>query len=232
MNKNIVIGIEGPVGSGKTSICRELLNIIPNSVLVNGGYIYRAIVYAILESGISLEELEVKADEIDIKEMMDKLNVTIDFENKETILKIGDKKILEEDLQSPLISMAVSKISGSAKNKELFLFARNLISDLKKEHIVIVAGRSLMIIYPDLDYHFFVTASVDERVRRKCIQYNVALDSEEGQKIRENVITRDDLQEKSGYYKLYDNTIVIDVTEAASVLESCDMVIKEIKELN
>ena len=232
MNKNIVIGIEGPVGSGKTSICRELLNIIPNSVLVNGGNIYRAIVYAILESGISLEELEVKADEIDIKEMMDKLNVTIDFENKETILKIGDKKILEEDLQSPLISMAVSKISGSAKNKELFLFARNLISDLKKEHIVIVAGRSLMIIYPDLDYHFFVTASVDERVRRKCIQYNVALDSEEGQKIRENVITRDDLQEKSGYYKLYDNTIVIDVTEAASVLESCDMVIKEIKELN
>ena len=116
MNKNIVIGIEGPVGSGKTSICRELLNIIPNSVLVNGGNIYRAIVYAILESGISLEELEVKADEIDIKEMMDKLNVTIDFENKETILKIGDKKILEEDLQSPLISMAVSKISGSAKN--------------------------------------------------------------------------------------------------------------------
>ena len=128
--------------------------------------------------------------------------------------------------------MAVSKISGSAKNKELFLFARNLIDDLKKEYTVIVAGRSLMIIYPDLDHHFFITASLDERVRRKCIQYNVTVDSEEGQKIRENVITRDELQEKSGYYKIYENTKVIDVTESASVLESCYMVIKEIKELN
>ena len=30
---NVVIGIEGLVGSGKTSICRELLNFIPNSII-------------------------------------------------------------------------------------------------------------------------------------------------------------------------------------------------------
>lgn len=227
--ENKVIGIEGPVGSGKTSICRCLLEKIQNSVLVNGGNIYRAIVFAIIDSGITLEELEQKAEEINIKEMMDSLNVNIGFENKETILKIGDKKILEEDLQSKEISMAVSKISGSAKNKELFLYARELIDNLKKEYNVIVAGRSLNIIYPGLDYHLFITASIDERVRRKCIQYDVDVNSEKGKEIRENVITRDVLQEKSGYYKISDNTIVIDVTNSKSVEESTEIVLSYIK---
>ena len=227
--ENKVIGIEGPVGSGKTSICRCLLEKIQNSVSVNGGNIYRAIVFAIIDSGITIEELEQKAEEINIKEMMDSLNVNIDFENKETILKIGDKKILEEDLQSREISMAVSKISGSAKNKELFLYARELIDNLKKEYNVIVAGRSLNIIYPGLDYHLFITASIDERVRRKCIQYGVDVNSEKGKEIRENVITRDDLQEKSGYYKISDNTIVIDVTNSKSVEESTEIVLSYIK---
>lgn len=229
MNKKIVIGIEGPVGSGKTSICRKLLEQKEDIVLVNGGNIYRAIVFAILKSGVTLDELEVNADSINIKEMMDKLNVTIGFENKETILKIKDKKILEEELQSPEVSMAVSKISGSVKNKELFLFARSLIDELKEKYNVIVAGRSLMIIYPNLDYHLFITASVDERVRRKCIQYNVDVNSEEGKKVRENVITRDELQEKSGYYKIYDNTIVLDLTHTKSVEESTKCVLDKIK---
>ena len=43
--KNIVIGIEGTVGAGKTSICRELLNDTENSIILHGGEIYRAIVY-------------------------------------------------------------------------------------------------------------------------------------------------------------------------------------------
>ena len=42
--EHIVIGIEGLVGAGKTSICRELIKILPNTVLLNGGNLYRAIV--------------------------------------------------------------------------------------------------------------------------------------------------------------------------------------------
>ena len=45
---NIVIGIEGYVGAGKTSICKELLNELSNSILLHGGNLYRAIVYALM----------------------------------------------------------------------------------------------------------------------------------------------------------------------------------------
>ena len=43
---NIVIGIEGLVGAGKTSICRKLIEIMPKTVLLNGGNLYRTIVDA------------------------------------------------------------------------------------------------------------------------------------------------------------------------------------------
>lgn len=47
---NIVIGIEGTVGAGKTSICRMLLDKIENSIILHGGNIYRAIVYGMSKS--------------------------------------------------------------------------------------------------------------------------------------------------------------------------------------
>ena len=56
--KNIVIGIEGYVGAGKSTICKELLNKIPNSILLEGGNFYRAIVYALIHNGIDLEKLK------------------------------------------------------------------------------------------------------------------------------------------------------------------------------
>ena len=55
-----------------------------------------------------------------------------------------------------------------------------------------------MEIYPNLDYHFMITASLDERIRRKSIQYNNKIDLEE---LRQNIQRRDELQEKAGYYK-------------------------------
>ena len=57
MNENIVIGIEGLVGTGKTSICRELLKYIPNSIVLHGGNIYRAITYQIIQEQIPFEKM-------------------------------------------------------------------------------------------------------------------------------------------------------------------------------
>jgi cytidylate kinase len=223
---NIVIGIEGLVGAGKTSICRELLNKIPNTVLIHGGNLYRAIVYAMMQNGKKLEELKKAGKNLDIKEMMDFFKIEIKIENNETIIYIDGIKADENKLQSKEASLAVSTVGGSANNKSLFEFAKNLIDDLKKDYNVIVSGRSVMKIYPESDYHFFITASLDERVRRKCIQYG---NEETEQEIRENIIKRDKLQEKAGFYEYSPITIEIDVTDCKSVEESTSLVLEKIK---
>ena len=43
--ENKVIGIEGYVGAGKTSICRKLINLIPNSIILEGGNLYLSLIH-------------------------------------------------------------------------------------------------------------------------------------------------------------------------------------------
>ena len=128
---NIVIGIEGLVGAGKTSICRKLIQKIPNTVLLNGGNLYRAVVYAMMQNGKKIEELRNQGKSLDIKEMMDLFKIELKIENNETIIYINGKKADEEALQSKEASLAVSAVAEVANNKNLFKFAKGLINDLK-----------------------------------------------------------------------------------------------------
>lgn len=218
-----VIGIEGLVGAGKTSICREMLKIDEQSVLLNGGNLYRAIVYMLLKKESNLFKLRKLTKNIDIKKYMDDLNIEIKIENRESIVYIDGKRANEKDLQSKASSLAVSIVGGIADNTKLFEYSKNLIEELKKEYNVIVSGRSIMKIYPDIDYHFFISASLNERVRRKCIQYN---EKNKSLEVKVNIIKRDILQRMAGFYKIYPNTIKVDVTECKSVEDSTNKVLK------
>ena len=223
---NIVIGIEGLVGAGKTSICRELLKEIPNSIIFHGGNLYRAIVYAMMKNGNTLEELKKQGKNLDIGEMMNLFKVEIDIENNETVVYIDGEKIDEDLIQSKESSLAVSTVGGKADNTKLFEFARKLIDEKKSKYNVIVSGRALTTIYPDLDYHFFITADLDERVRRKCAQYE---NKETFEEIKANIEKRDKLQEETGFYKLSEKTIEVDVTECKTIQESTKKVLGYIK---
>ena len=141
---NIVIGIEGLVGAGKTSICRRLIKIIPNTVLLNGGNLYRAIVYAMMKNGKKIEQLKDEAKNMDIKKIMDFFNIELKIENNETNIYIDGELAKEEELQSKDASMAVSVVGGIADNTALFEFARNLINSLKKTYNVVISGRDIM----------------------------------------------------------------------------------------
>lgn len=225
---NIVIGIEGLVGTGKTSICRNLLNHIPNSIILHGGNLYRGIVFALMNSSenIDINNLKQNIKNVDIKDVMDKLKVELKLENRESVIYVAGKKIDEENLQSKEASLAVSVAGRNANNIQLYKFGEEIINFFKNKFIVIVSGRDLMKIYPNLDYHFFITASIEERVKRKMNQYGTDSKYEE---IKQNILERDKLQEEAGYYKKYDNTIEVDVTECKSAEESTIKVLKYIK---
>ena len=224
--KNIVIGIEGYVGSGKTSICRELLNIVPNSIVFHGGNLYRGIVYALMQTDKnSLQYVK----NIDIREMMDKLQVEFKVENRETVVYVKGQKIDEEKLQSKEASMAVSVVGGSADNSKLFIFCKDIINGFKEKYNVILSGRALMEIYPELNYHFLITADIDERVKRKASQYGNDVNLEE---LKDHIIKRDELQEKAGFYRIYKKTTIVDVTTCKSAKESTEKVANYIREIS
>ena len=231
MNKNIVIGIEGLVGAGKTSICRKLLEKIPNSVLLNGGNLYRAIVYTLIQKEKNIFRLQKMMKNADIKKCMDDLKVEFKIEDNETAIYINGEKADEEKLQSNMSSLYVSLIGGIADNTKLFEFARDYINKLKLKHNIIVSGRALMKIYPELDYHVFITANIEERVNRKCIQYSKDIKNNiiSKREIKKAIIKRDKLQKLAGFYKIYPNTIKIDTTYCNNANDSTQKVLESIK---
>ncbi len=224
--EHIVIGIEGLVGAGKTSICRKLVKTLPNTILLNGGNLYRAIVYAMMKSGADLQKLKEQINQIDIKTMMDLFKIELKIEENETKIYMDGVLLEEQELQSEKSSLAVSEVGGKANNEALFVFARNLIDTLKIEHNIIVSGRSIMQIYPQTNYHFFITASLEERVRRKGIQYKGEVDMEE---LENHIVKRDELQEQAGFYELSNKTILVDVTDCKTIQESTNKVLNYIR---
>lgn len=225
--ENIVVGIEGYVGTGKTSVCRNLLDKIPNSVLLHGGNIYRAITYSILKTGIiNVEKDNKKLSTLNMKNIMDKLKLKIEIEDRESVVYIHGKKISEEDLQSLETSMATSKISNYANNEKLYEFGRDIIEKIKAKHNVILSSRDIVNMYPKVDYHFLLVADLDERVKRKYHQYKDKISMEE---LKQHIKQRDDLQMKSGYYKIHPITKVIDVTNCKTVEDEANAIMEYIK---
>lgn len=222
--ENIVIGIEGLVGAGKTSIARCLLNKIPNSIILHGGNIYRAIMCGVMKSGMPMQEMVEQFKGKDIKNVMEELHISIGIKNRETVIWIDGKEIEEAELQSPKASIAVSSVSHVADNHSLYVFGKNIINEFKSQYNVILSSRDIMKMYPEVEYHFFITASLEERVRRKCIQYGG-----EEKNVREHIQARDALQEKTGYYQIYDRTITIDATHFHTPEEGAEEMMQYIK---
>lgn len=239
---NFVIGVEGEVGSGKTTMCKELTKLLPNTVFIDGGMIYKGIMLALRKTKLtpldyikyagSIKKLlngDVDVSDLNSFDLMKRLNVEFKMENNISEIYIGGEKVNESEVQSSSTSMDVSKYASKIDNKSLYEFARSIIYEYgeKQGNNIIVAGRDLIHIYPEMDAHIFVTCDIDERVNRRFKQYDGKVSKDE---LKEKMLERDRLHEEAGFSDKYEKSIILDVTDCKSVKESCDKFIKTINE--
>lgn len=257
MNKNFVIGVEGEVGAGKTSMCRELVKIIPNTILIDGGAIFRGIILAIkkyrdennveinlknnnettnetinenstssnnnITNNIVNSKINKKINTVDAFELMQRLKVEFKIIDNQTIIYIDGKEIDESKIETMENSMSVSKFAGTSDNKALFQFAHNIIKEYNKKYNVIVSARDLVEIYPEMDLHLFITASIEERTKRRYKQYNGKYSYDE---IRQIIEARDELHKRAGFNKISDRTVTVDLSDCKSAIESAKKAIE------
>ena len=223
--KNIVIGIEGMVGAGKTSICNELLNFVPNSIFIDGSKIYRGLVEALHQSNIDMSKLN-DVSNLTPFELLKKLNVEFKIEDRKTVIYINGNKTSDDAMKSMQNSIGVSKMANMADNSKLFTFAYHIVNEYSKKYNLIVSARDLVKIYPEMDLHIFITASLDERVKRRYNQLDKKYTIDE---VRNTVIQRDILHEKSGFNEMSSKTIKVDVTEDKSAKESAKKIYEKNK---
>lgn len=227
MSKNIVIGVEGDVSSGKTSICKELIKIIPNSVFADAGLIARGIVMAVKKSPLAIPTLIklLLGKNVEAVDLMKKLQLEFKIENSQTVIYIKGKKVQEKDIQTEKNSTGVSKYTSKVNTDSLYKFAASIIDKYREDYNVIVSARDLVKIYPNMTVHVFITASLEERVNRRYNQFNGKYTKEE---IKETILKRDKMHEIAGYNSTYEKTVKVDVTDCKSAKESADKVMEAI----
>lgn len=159
----VVIAIDGPAGTGKSSVSRGLAKELSARYLDTGS-MYRIVTLALLRAGVDLEDSAAIAAAADVP-----LSVGFDPEVEQTYL---DGQDVSEQIRSDEVTRAVSAVSAVPEVRaHLVRLQRELAVGLES---VVVEGRDIgTVVLPDADVKIFLTASAETRARRRNDQ-NVA----------------------------------------------------------
>ena len=154
---SLIIGIDGPAGSGKgtiTKIIAEKLGIVN----IDTGAMYRCVALASIRNNLTLD------DKDKIVELAKKVEIKFDEEGH-TYLDGEDVSSL---IRTPEVSKIVSPLSSIVEVRhEMVNQQRKLAEGLS----IIMEGRDITtVVFPNATYKFYLDASVEERARRRYLQ--------------------------------------------------------------
>ena len=153
--KNI-IAIDGPAGAGKSSISKEVASRL-GLVYIDTGAMYRAAALYAIENGIPIKEE-------DIVPHLDEFEITIETTDKGQKIILNGKDVSGR-IREPDVSVGASDI---AVIPPVRLKLVELQRKLAKNSRVIMDGRDIgTYVLPDADLKIFLTASLDERAKRR-----------------------------------------------------------------
>ena len=154
------IAIDGPSGAGKSTIARMLAEKLGIAYLDTGA-MYRACALHMLDKNISLE------DERRVAEELPNIDMGIIFENGAQKMFISGKDVSER-IREHHMSKAASDISKLPCVREKLV---SLQRELAKKQSCVLDGRDICLhVLPDARYKFFLTASANERAKRRAAE--------------------------------------------------------------
>ena len=152
----MIITIDGPAGAGKSSVSRRLAGELGFTYL-DSGAMYRALALYMLEKGVDIE------DEDQVIEHLKE--VEISFNNSSIHLNSRDVSDLIRTPEIDAASSAVSRIPAVRKR------LTELQRKIGETGNIVAEGRDMgTVVFPEADFKFFLTASPEERARRRMDQ--------------------------------------------------------------
>lgn len=164
MTGAVVVAIDGPSGTGKSSVSRGLARALGARYLDTGA-MYRIVTLALLRAGVDLSNEEV----VGVAAADVPLSVGYDPDDVRSYLAVED---VSTEIRGDEVTRAVSAVSAvPAVRTRLVALQRELAEG---QGSVVVEGRDIgTVVLPDADVKFFLTASAETRAQRRNDQ-NVA----------------------------------------------------------
>lgn len=205
--KKPVIAIDGHSSTGKSSISKEIAKKL-DLIHIDTGALYRGITFFALENCLNDQK------EIDLKSLFSNFNqIHLEFRAKDGVLELFlNGRNIDTEIRDPRVSENVSLV---AKQPEVRDFLLDFQRQLAEKGGVIMDGRDIgTVILPNADYKFFVTASPEERAKRRYLELqNSGIDARY-EDVYQNLVSRDktDSERDVAPLKQAEDAVLIDNT--------------------
>ncbi|MBE6359081.1 MAG: (d)CMP kinase [Lentisphaerae bacterium] len=193
-----VVAIDGPAGAGKSTVARMVADHL-HYAYINTGSLYRALAYAAMTSGIAFEEITPGFLQ----------GLQLEFCGAD--LYLNGKK-LDTQLRKPECAKGASVVSAKP-------FVRDYLMPVQRQAAdgqwIVMEGRDIgTVVFPDAEKKFFVTASAEERARRRMAQSSEVADGATFESILADIKARDerDMNREIAPLKQADDAVLIDTT--------------------
>ena len=217
MKKVFSIAVDGPAGAGKSTIAKRASEVLKIEY-IDTGAMYRALTYKVLEKKIDPKDTEK------VIEILNKTN--IDFIDNHIYL---DGLKVDKEIRDNKVSSNSSYIAIIKEVRERMVFIQQ---EMAKEKSVIMDGRDITtVVLPNADYKFFITATVEERSKRR---YKELIEKGESnitlEKIIEDIKRRDKIDSNREIAPLTktEDSYLIDTTDK-SIEECVNIIVSMVK---
>lgn len=203
--KPLIIAIDGPAGSGKSTVSRIVAKKL-DLLYIDTGAMYRALTLKAIRNGLNLEDENAlvslaKSTKIDLQEK-DILSVILDGEDVTT------------DIRTPEVTAKVKFIARvPGVRREMVSLQRSIGN---RHGGAILEGRDIgTVVFPRAKYKFYLDASAQERARRRCKELIESGQSVNVEGVKEDIMARDDsdMKREVGALKKAGDAIFVDTTD-------------------
>ena len=198
--EGLLVTIDGPAGSGKSSVARAVAERL-GVVNLNTGAAYRAVALLALREGAD------PSDDRALAALAGRVGLGAEQ------ARVDGEPVSEDDLRTPEVTAAASKVSAHPGVREVLLpVQRAAAAAARKSGGAVIEGRDIgTVVLPDAELKVFLSAAPEERARRRARQSGR---EEELERIQEAMKVRDrrDAEREASPLKPASDAIVIDTT--------------------
>lgn len=180
------IAIDGPAGAGKSTVARRVAARL-GFLYVDTGGMYRALTLKALRTGVD------PSDEEGLARLAAVTDITVERPTGHLVLDGEDVTSL---IRAPAVSAAVSKVAQAPAVREILT---RRMRELARDGRVVLEGRDTgTCVLPDADLKVFLTASLEERAKRRWKELSEAGYAVSLEEVRENLSSRDEADSRRG----------------------------------
>ena len=212
--KYVSVAVDGPAGSGKSTITKMVAKSLGFNY-VDTGAMYRALTFNFLSNGLD------KLEEEKIKELLSKTDFKVEYVDGVQYVYVND-----EEVSDKIRTAEVSKFTSLfAKSPAVRDFLIDTQRNLANTNNIIMDGRDIAsVVLPNADVKIFLTASVEERARRRVLDFeHQGIANVDFEKVKEDIKARDWQDENRDIAPLVK-------VESATLIDTTSLTIDEVVE--